>query len=79
MSCQCDTKVLLKLVQHHQSVLLWCLFFMVLGPVVQSVGSQIADPGIASSILARSHTLVEIDYEIIFSPYFADSIRVVFS
>ena len=27
--------------------------------------SLTADPGVASSILARSHTLVEIDYEII--------------
>ena len=35
------------------------------GPVVQSVASPTADPGVASSILTRSHTLVEIDHEII--------------
>ena len=35
------------------------------GPVAQSVASPTADPGIGSSILARSHTLVEIVYEII--------------
>ena len=27
----------------------------------------LADPGVASSILARSHTFVEIDHEIIFT------------
>ena len=42
-----------------------------LGRVAQSVtrlatdGSLIADPGVASSIPARSHTFVEIDHEII--------------
>ena len=41
------------------------------GPVVQSVtclardASLTADPGIASSILALSHTFLEIDHEII--------------
>ena len=35
------------------------------GPVTQSVASPTADPGIASSIQARIHTFVEIDYEII--------------
>ena len=41
------------------------------GPVAQSVtclatdGSLTADPGVASSIPARSHTFVEIDHEII--------------
>ena len=41
------------------------------GRVTQSVtclatdASLTADPGVASSILARSHTFVEIDYEII--------------
>ena len=44
-----------------------------LGRVVQSVtclatdASQTADPGVASSIPAGSHTLVEIDHEIISS------------
>ena len=42
-----------------------------LGPVAQSVmclatdGSLTADPGVVSLIPARSHTFVEIDYEII--------------
>ena len=42
-----------------------------LGPVAQSVtclttdASLTADPGVARSILARSHTFVEIDHEII--------------
>ena len=35
------------------------------GPVVQSVVSQTAEPGIASSILASPFTFVEIDHEII--------------
>ena len=33
-------------------------------PVVQLVASQIADPGVMSSILALPHTFVEIDHEI---------------
>ena len=33
--------------------------------VGQSVASLTADPGVASSLLARSHTFVEIDHEII--------------
>ena len=36
-----------------------------LGPVAQSVASQTADTGVASSNTARSHTFVEIDREII--------------
>ena len=39
--------------------------FKTLGPVAQSVASPTADPGVASSIPARSHTFVEIDHEII--------------
>ena len=35
------------------------------GPVVQSVVSPIADPGVMSLIPARSHTFVEIDHEIL--------------
>ena len=35
------------------------------GPIVQLVVSPFADPGVVSSIMARSHTFVEIDYEII--------------
>ena len=34
-------------------------------PHSQSVKSLTADPGVVSSILARSHTFVEIDLEII--------------
>ena len=34
-------------------------------PIAQSVVSTTADPGVASSIAAQSHTLVEIDHEII--------------
>ena len=46
-------------------------FQMEPGPIAQSVmclatdAGLTADPGIASSIQARSHTFVEIDYEII--------------
>ena len=35
------------------------------GLLAQSVACLTADPGVASSIPARSHTFVEIDYEII--------------
>ena len=48
-----------------------CLMFQPPGRVAQSVmclatdESLTADPGVESSILARSHTFVEIDYEII--------------
>ena len=35
------------------------------GPVAQSVASPIADPGVVSLILARLHTSVEIDHEIL--------------
>ena len=35
------------------------------GPVALSVASPTADPGVASSILARSHTFVEFDREMI--------------
>ena len=41
-----------------------CICFIP-GPVVLSVMSLAVDPGIASSILARSHTFMEIDREII--------------
>ena len=37
----------------------------ILGPVAQSVASSTADPGIVSLFLARSHTFVGIDHEII--------------
>ena len=53
-----------------------------LGHAVQSVMCLTADPGVASSILARSHTFVEIDHEIIFNAILlpsADSRRVVVS
>ena len=51
------------------------------GPVVESVASQIAYPGVVSLIPARPHTSVEIDHEI-FSSHFppsADSRAVVSS
>ena len=32
-------------------------------PLALSIARLTADPGVASSILAQSHTLVEIDYE----------------
>ena len=35
-----------------------------LGPIAQSEARLIADPGVVSSIPARSHTLMEIDREI---------------
>ena len=44
---------------------LWMQLVIELGPVVQSVSSPTADPGVTSSILARSHTFVEFDREII--------------
>ena len=40
------------------------LFCILLGPVVQSVQSLIAGPGVVSVIPAWSHTLVEIYHEI---------------
>ena len=49
----------------------WSLVYILPGHVAQSVSCLAtdvcltADPGIASSILAGSHTLVEIDHEII--------------
>ena len=35
------------------------------GPVKQSVASPTVDPGVLSLIMARSHTFMEIDHEII--------------
>ena len=52
------------------------------GCVAQSVTCLTADPGVASSILVRSHTFVEIDHEIISTAILlpsADSRRVVVS
>ena len=40
-------------------------YSLALGPEAQLVVSQTADPGVASSILALSHTFVEIAHEII--------------
>ena len=37
------------------------------GPIAQSVASRTADPGVGSSILARSNNFMEIDHEIISS------------
>ena len=52
-------------------------------PMVQSVASLTADPGIVKMIPAQSHTFVEIDHEIIsmviITPPSADSRRVVVS
>ena len=56
----------------HKSKSLITSFFLP-GRVAQSVTCLVtdakltADPGVASSILARSHTFVEIDHEIIFT------------
>ena len=53
-----------------------------LGRVAQSVKCLTADPGVASSIPARSHSFLEIDHEIIPMAIllpFADSRRVVVS
>ena len=50
------------------------------GCVVQSVTCLTADPGVANSIPAQSHTFMEIDYEIISTTILlpsADSRRVV--
>ena len=38
-----------------------------LGLLAQSVRRLTADPGVASLILARSHTFMEIDHEIIYT------------
>ena len=57
------------------------LHVFVPGRVAQSVtclatdASLTADPGVASSIPARSHTFVEIDHEIISSPPSAESFK----
>ena len=40
-------------------------FFLLLSPIAQSIVSQTADPGVASSIPAWSHTFLEIDHEVI--------------
>ena len=40
-------------------------FFFIPGPAMQSVGSQIADPGVVSLIPDRSKIFVEIDHEIL--------------
>ena len=37
----------------------------ILSPIAQLVASLTADPGVVSSIPARSHALVEVDHEII--------------
>ena len=53
-----------------------------LGRVAQSVTCLTADPGVASSIPARPHTVVEIDHEIISMAILlpsADSRRIVVS
>ena len=52
-----------------------------LGPIAQSVKSLTADPGVASSIPARSNAFVEIGHEIISTVILlsADSRRVVVS
>ena len=55
----------------HTCVTRWYL----LGPIVQSVVSPTADPGVTSSIPVRSHTFMEIDH----SPPSPDSRRVVVS
>ena len=44
-----------------------------LDPIAQSVARLIADPGVVSSIPARSHTFMEIDHEIFHSPPSTDS------
>ena len=57
-------------------------FVFLPGRIAQSVICLTADPGAASSILAQSHTLVEIDQEIISTAILlpsADSRRVVVS
>ena len=60
------------MLQEEHSVILWTFNKLpFVGRVVQSVtclvtdGSLTADPGVSSLLLALSHTLVEIDYEII--------------
>ena len=54
-SCCSGAIALLKCIDHVDNLL---------GPVAQSVISLIADPGVASLILVRSNTFVEIDHEI---------------
>ena len=44
---------------------LQCLQSLIPGPVVQSVSSPTADPGVSSLMLALSYTFEEIDHEII--------------
>ena len=41
------------------------IYYYLPGTLGQSVASLTADPGVARSILARSHTFVEIDHEIV--------------
>ena len=54
------------------------LYTSLLGLLAQLFANPTADPGVASLILARSHTFVEIDHEII-SSHSTDSRRVVIS
>ena len=53
---------------------------LILGCVAKMVTCLTADPGVASSMLARSHTFVEVDHEMISTAILlpsADSRRVV--
>ena len=47
------------------SLICLCSYVAKLGPLMQWVTRLTADPGVASSIPARSKTFVEIDHEII--------------
>ena len=63
-------------------VLLFNLTLILLGSVAQSVTCLTADPGVASLILAQSHSFVEIGHEIISAAILlpsADSRRIVVS
>ena len=57
--------------QLHAQIIFVVIRFIIMGRVAQSVtclatdACLTADPGVASSIPARSHTFVEIDHEII--------------
>ena len=54
-----------KTARQPYAIEIYCDVPYLAGPVAQLVVSSTADPAIMSLILAQSHTLVEIDHEII--------------
>ena len=68
-----------KTARQPDTIKIYCDVPYLAGPVAQLVASPTADPAIMSSILAQSHTFVEIDHEIISTVILLRLIRVVVS